>query len=276
MSKEILLFSKEKLKAIFKKEGIWPRKALGQNFLINSKIARKIIQALNLTPEDVVIEIGSGIGRLGFLVSKSAKKVIGIEKDEKLVKVAKKLFKAKNLEFKSEDILSFLKKQNLEGLKIVGNIPYYLTGKILRILLEREDLPKVIVLSLQKEVGERIISQPPKATLLGNILQYLAKVEIIEKKIPSNYFYPPPKVESILLKIEPKNRAFNSDKKVIKLMKAGFSHPRKTLIKNLKEKLNLKEEKIKAVFKECDLKETSRAQELTLPQWEKLKTKLEF
>ncbi|MGC8651450.1 MAG: 16S rRNA (adenine(1518)-N(6)/adenine(1519)-N(6))-dimethyltransferase RsmA, partial [Minisyncoccia bacterium] len=188
-----------------------PKKWLGQVFLKNKVFLSKIIKAGGISSKDVVLEVGPGKGVLTETLLQVGAKVLAIEKDPQLVKFLQEKFKNhKNLTIIGADIRDFLKNksfytkykiQNTEY-KVVGNIPYYLTSHLLRLLLELEKKPQIIVLMIQKEVAQRIIAQPPKMNLLAVSIQFFAKPEIIAY-VPKSAFWPQPKVDSAIIKLTP-------------------------------------------------------------------------
>lgn len=242
-------------------------KKLGQYFLFNQKKIRKIVAALDLCPGDVLIEIGPGHGELTREIIKELKSVaanewefILIEKDKKLVLELQRKFQRekgviviegdalKNLESQifrlcHQPMVSArqanLKNTNSESviknLKIVGNIPYYITGYLLRILGELKNKPSLIVITIQKEVAERICSQPPKMNLLAASVQFWAEPKIVER-IFRNDFRPQPEVESAVLRLAV--RIPQPSEKEAKIyypfIRRLFQQPRKTIGNNLK------------------------------------------
>src|SRR3989344_5827810 len=151
-----------------------PKKSLGQNFLINQGILDKIVSAAELCPDDTVLEIGPGTGNLTKPLSEKAGRVIAIEKDRRLIEDLKEKFKNSNIEIIEGDILKLdirklfenckLKIENYDY-KVVGNIPYYITSNLLKTIFEKWPKPKLIVLTVQKEVAKRIIAKPPDMNL---------------------------------------------------------------------------------------------------------------
>ena len=219
-------------------------RSLGQHFLTNRFYLNKIVDSLNVKGSDFVVEIGPGHGELtevlAFRLQVLGKnwKLITIEKDIKLVKFLKEKFSPdKNIEVVYGDALKILpsitKTQNLtpKTYKLIGNLPYYITGYLLRILGELEPKPKTIVFTIQKEVAQRIIAQPPKMNLLAASVQFWAKPEIIGY-IPKTAFSPQPKVDSAIIKLVPIPYAL-SPKPYYRLIKILFKQPRKTILNNL-------------------------------------------
>ncbi|MGB9726758.1 MAG: 16S rRNA (adenine(1518)-N(6)/adenine(1519)-N(6))-dimethyltransferase RsmA [Minisyncoccia bacterium] len=256
-------------------QGIKPKKQLGQVFLKNKRFIEKIISALKIQPKETIIEIGAGTGILTEALLKTKAKVIAIEKDSSLFNFLKERFKDnQNLEIIHEDIRNIfnskLKIQDSEfNYKLVGNIPYYLTNYLFRLLVDLEKKPKLVVLMIQKEVALRITSKPPKMNLLAVLIQTFFQPKII-CYVSKNNFWPQPKIDSAIIQLIPSKPIFQNKKekeKFIKIIKAGFSQPRKLLIKNLNLKLKLEKEKILLVFKKTKIYKNSRAQEIGLKKW---------
>lgn len=267
------LFSKEQVKKILKKYSIFPSKKLGQNFLINKFFIKKIVKAANLSQKDIVLEIGPGIGNLTQEIAKKAKKVIAIEKDLKMIEILKENLKNfKNIEIIFADIRKIIK-NNLKiknSYKVVANLPFYLSTCVIRMFLEKDFPPKEMVLILQKEVAQRICTKPPNMNLLAVSVQLYAKAKIIDH-IPKKCFWPQPKVDSAIIKISNVNQKLNINKKLFfKIVKAGFSQPRKTLANNLSKKLNIKKEKIKEILKENNISFSQRAGNLSVQDWKNI------
>lgn len=255
-------------------------KLLGQHFLINKSAIKKIIAALDLQPDGIVIEIGPGKGALtnglvNSLINKLGyKKLILIEKDRDLAaNLYKKYFQNKQIEIINDDALKILPKLINQftsqpiNYKIVGNIPYYITGKLLRILSELEKKPKLTVLMIQKEVAERIRAMPPKMNLLSAAVQFWANPKILFTLKP-NDFNPPPEVNSAVIQLTANNEQLTATfiKNYYQLIRIIFKQPRKTLINNLKSGLNLPKNEIENALKSLKIGPNSRPQNLSLKQ----------
>ncbi len=182
---------------------------LGQHFLKNKSAIKRIVAGLDFYPGDTILEIGAGHGELTteLRVTNSELKIIAAEKDGELVNLLRvKFAQDKNMEIIEGDILKILPDiagalgRKIENYKIVGNIPYYITGKLLRIVGELENKPSICVLTLQKEVAERIAAAPPKMNRLAASIQFWAKPEILER-LSRKDFEPAPEVESAILKL---------------------------------------------------------------------------
>ena len=257
------------------------KKHWGQNFLVNEKIVNKITKAADLKSADLVLEIGPGKGILTEELSKLARKVIAVEIDSELVLILqKKLVDRKNLFFIHGDILKInlpelLKKsfKNPDEYKVVANIPYYITGPILRLLLETELPPCEIVLMVQKEVAERITARPGKMSLLAISVQYYGDAEILFP-VPKESFSPQPEVDSAVIKISlNRNQGTvnsNSRHDFFRVVRAGFSAKRKTLANNLASGFHLDKKSVENLLKINAFDTKVRAQELRIDDWKKL------
>lgn len=222
-------------------------KRLGQNFLIDKNILRKIIESADIKPTYTIIEVGPGIGTLTQALAEKSGRVIAVEKDEKMIKILKETLKDyKNVEIIHGDILKTTKLQ-ISNYKVVANIPYYLTSPLIRKFLERPngypESPESMVLMLQKEVAQRICAKPPNMSILAVSAQFYANAKIISY-VSKNCFLPAPKVDSAVIKIIPHNKYNMPADLFFKIVKAGFSHPRKQLLNNLAAGLKLDKIKI--------------------------------
>lgn len=273
------LTSKRVVKNLLRAKAIRPSKRMGQHFLVRRTVLRKIIEGSELKTEDIVLEIGAGMGTLTEELAQRVKKVIAVEKDSRMVEILKETLKDfNNLEIILGDILnpetiSYIRKKFVfrSKYKVVANLPYNIATEVIRKFIESTNPPKLMVLMVQKEVGKRICSKPPKMERLAVLVGALAKVKILDT-IKKNSFWPQPKVDSVILRITPLIRAFkkltNTDKSLFsKIVKAGFSHPRKQLAKNLFEGLNLSREKVGDWLSQNNIQPTQRAQTLSLNDW---------
>ncbi len=256
------------------------KKRFGQNFLKNLFVVKKIVKALDLSPEDVVVEIGPGTGVLTEELLKTGTKVIAVEKDRDLIPVLKEKFKDfLNLTIINQDILDFNPTFDIRhptsGLKVCGNLPYYLSGKILEIVLESwRPKSKLAVFMLQKEVCQKLVAKPPDMTVLSVINRFLADFKILFS-VSRNNFSPQPKVDSAVIKITPKKEnIFAREPKLKNFVKSGFAYPRKYLIASLADKLNLEKNSLKRHFEKLGISEKARPGELSLESWFELYKKI--
>ena len=254
---------------------MYPNKRLGQCFLINKEKVKKIIDAVNIRNNDTVIEIGAGKGELTRELAKyPGVIVIAIEKDQELIQILKKKFISdKNTEIILGDALKILPILHTEyktlntKYKLVGNIPYYITGQLLRVISELAFKPDLVVLTLQKEVAERLCAKPPKMNLLAASVQFWAEPEIIDY-IPKKDFKPKPKVDSAIVRLRIKNCELRTTEKYYNLIKVLFKQPRKTILNNLGI-VQKKEEVIKKLQK-IGVDPNGRPQDLSIEIIEKL------
>lgn len=273
------LFSLRIIKQILKENGLQPIKRWGQNFLICENIFKKVIQAADLKENETIIEIGAGLGGLTKELAKSTKKVIALEKDKKLIPVLKQNLKGlKNIEIVQMDCLDYRVK--IKNYKVVANLPYYLTSRIIKKFLEEKNPAQTMILMVQKEVAQRIMAKPPQMNLLALSVRFYAKPEIISY-VPQKCFWPKPKVDSaiIKLKVNPsvnKQKMIPDREKFFKVVKTGFSQPRKQLVNNLSSGLRLEKGKIIVCLEKNKIKPSQRAQELTLGDWLNLAESLPF
>ncbi|MFC1789430.1 16S rRNA (adenine(1518)-N(6)/adenine(1519)-N(6))-dimethyltransferase RsmA [Patescibacteria group bacterium] len=264
------LSSKEFVQFLLKKYGFSPSKRLGQNFLVDKTALEKIVTAANLKKNEVVLEIGPGLGVLTQELAKKAGKVVSVEKDPKMIEVLRETVEGfGNVEIIKGDVRQIenrkLKIKN--PYKIVANLPYYLTSPIIRQFLEAENYPKIIVLLVQKEVAQRICAKPPDMSLLAVSVQFYAVSEIISW-VSKESFWPKPKVDSAIIRLN----TFVPRPKIdinlfFKIVKAGFSHPRKQLLNNLSKDLNLNREVIKNWLVKNDIQPNQRAETLSVKNW---------
>lgn len=233
-----------------------------------------IIGAASLSLSDVVVEIGPGKGVLTEALLKNAGRVIAVEKDDRLIDYLKEKFSSEirsgKLNLVHGDILEFnLAPYTLYPIPyvLVANIPYYITGLIMRKFLEGEIPPTKIVLMVQKEVAERIVVRDKKESILSISVKIFGRPKLV-KKISASCFSPRPKVDSAILLIENISSPFKNPaekKKFFEILKKGFSHKRKLLLGNLSKLLP--KEKIVETFKKCDINEKSRAENLGVKEW---------
>ncbi|MFC1801840.1 16S rRNA (adenine(1518)-N(6)/adenine(1519)-N(6))-dimethyltransferase RsmA [Patescibacteria group bacterium] len=256
------------------------KKSLGQNFLKSDEIVEKIIYTANVTQNDVILEIGPGKGKLTRKLLEKASRVIAVEKDDMLFEFLKEKFheeiKNNKLELINEDILKFnLNSYSLKNkqYKIVANIPYYITGQLLRIFLQNDIQPSMMVLMLQKEVAERIITYKGSTFVKESLLSVSVKVygePVYIKTVPAKYFSPQPKVDSAILLIKNISKNFFEENKIneeefFKFVKQGFSQKRKMLSNNLKEFSFNKED-----FDKLKISPKVRAEDLSIEDWKNL------
>lgn len=274
------MLNKEEIKKIFESGDLKILKSLGQNFLIDENVLEKIVKSADLKKDDFVFEIGPGLGTLTEELLKKCQKVIAIEKDKKLSEKLLKDFS--NLDSKvkiiNDDILKikleeFIKTYSSNGkYKLVSNIPYYITSPIIKMFLESDNQPEIIVLLMQKEVAERICAKAGKMSMIALGVQVYGEPEIIDY-VENTSFYPVPKVGSAILKISNIKKSFSNEyyQQLFQVMKIGFSAKRKKLASNLSAGFRFSKTEGENVIIKANLNLNIRAQELELQDWEKLR-----
>ena len=245
---------------------------MGQNFLADERILGKIINAAEINSGDTILEIGPGTGILTKELAKYAGKVVAVEKDKKIIGLLKENLKdCRNVEIINADILKTDTGSLISGAyKIVANLPYYITSPIIRKFLEAKIPPQLMVLMVQKEVGQRICANPPRMNLLAVSVQFYGTPEIISY-VSKNSFWPAPKVDSAIIKITPATGKKSIDADLFfKIVKAGFSQPRKQLAGNLSKILNIDKQKTAAWLLLNNISPNQRAETLAVKDWENL------
>ena len=253
----------------------FPLKSLGQNFLIKESILRKISSFAEIKEDDFILEIGAGFGNLTKELAKKAKKVLAIEKDKRMVNLAKEFLKDfKNVEILNEDVLKIdLSKLNLQKeYKVVGNLPYHISKPVIQKFLKIKEKPSLMIFLVQKEVAQRICAKAPKTNFLALFIQFYANAKILDY-VKKDYFWPRPKVDGAILKIEPLKNGYQkiiNPEIFFKVLKAGFFHPRKQIINNLTSLLKQDKIKIIEILQKNKIPKTKRPENLNLKTWIKL------
>ncbi len=254
---------------------------LGQHFLKDKRILGRIVAALDVRPEDTIVEIGPGHGELTRqILEASPQKLVGVEIDNALIEnYLNKLVKEhESFMVVHGDILDVLPRiQETEGIggdhKLVGNIPYYLTGHLLRKIGELKDKPRVIVMTIQKEVAERLCSEPPDMNLLAASVKFWGEPEIV-RYISKKSFRPQPAVSSAIIKIGLKNKYEQENaKSYYRFIRMLFKQPRKTIANNLYVGLGIQKSEVEKRLKELGVKPTLRPQDLNVPTINKISEK---
>lgn len=260
-------------KTILDRYGLEPKKSLGQNFLFDENVLARIVDAADLQPNDEVLEIGPGLGSLTRQLASRAKRVVAVELDGRLIPALQnELVDLDNVEIVQGDILEQDPAALFEGpYKVVANVPYYITGAILRHLLSGNHKPSEIVLTVQKEVAERLTAVPPNMSLLAVSVQYYGEVSRVTS-IKAGAFWPRPDVDSAVIKIEVRPQTqfkAEQERAFFKLVRAGFSQKRKQLQKNLRQ-LGFDRTAVTAALEEAGVEGARRAETLTLDEWQAL------
>jgi 16S rRNA (adenine1518-N6/adenine1519-N6)-dimethyltransferase len=273
----------ESLKKLLRNNNLKPNFTYGQNFLLDEIVLQDMVDASEVKRGVNVLEIGPGIGNLTRKLLETGANVLSVEKDPNffsILKSIKKDFK-NNFWFEIADVLEcdyekcfadHLALSTKHSYSVVANIPYFITGKILRMLFFKKHKPQSITILTQKEVAQNIIAGPGKLSLLAISVQIFGKPEIIAQ-VPARSFYPVPKVDSAVLQIEVFKKPkidFEKEKQFFGILRACFAGKRKQLHNTLKNNLQLKKEDIEKFLGEAGVSSTARPQELTIEQWIKL------
>ncbi|GIV63031.1 MAG: ribosomal RNA small subunit methyltransferase A [Bellilinea sp.] len=223
---------------LLRAHGLTPRKGLGQNFLVDSSALRKLVEAAEIPPDAEVLEIGAGVGSLTVWLAAAARRVVAVEVDANLIPLLRQsLSGLSNVTLVEGDILAVRLSEWLqeEGYLVVANIPYYITSAIIRHLLESRPRPARMVLTMQREVAERICAAPGEMSLLALSVQVFGQPRPV-LRIPAGAFYPPPQVDSVSLRVDLYPQPLipaDLLNDFFRLAKAGFAQKRKTLRNSL-------------------------------------------
>jgi len=269
---------------LLRRFGLRARKGLGQHFLVDEEVLELITSAAQLTPADVVMEIGPGLGVLTGELAKQAGWVIAVELDNKLAAILRQtLASFNNVAIINEDILGVdpeallqEQKENLPlvvnspfSYKVVANLPYYITSPVLRHFLEASVKPQIMVVMVQKEVAEEIVAKPGRMSLLSISVQLYGEPTIIGY-VPARCFYPTPEVDSAILRITlyPQPAVEVADKEsFFALVRAGFSASRKQMVNSLTQGLGVPKIEALSLLARASIVPQRRAETLTLEEW---------
>ena len=264
------------VKNLLRQSGLKARKSLGQHFLIDESVLTVILEAAELTAQDTVIEVGPGLGILTGELARRGGSVIAVELDNGLASFLQRRFASQsNLHVINADILRIKLSQLLGGksnYKVVANLPYYITSPVLRYFVEASPKPSLMVMMVQKEVGEAIVAGPGKMSLLAVSLQVYSQPKIVSY-VPARSFYPEPKVDSAIVRFDmlPEPAVEVADLNgFFHVVKSGFGSPRKQLHNSLAHGLGLKPAEIAPFLKKADIDAQRRAETLNLEEWAKL------
>ncbi len=266
------------IRALLRELELRPRKRLGQNFLTDHRVLKQILATAEISSEDNVLEIGAGLGILTEALAERARRVVAVEVDEELVAILRaRLESLPNVEVVLGDILA-LDIANLmrEGstavatpYKVVANIPYYITSAVLRHILEASARPRLMVLMVQKEVAQRIVAAPGQMSLLAVSVQFYGLPRLVAR-VPASAFYPAPKVDSAIVRIDPQQQLPIEDGEIaafFEIVRAGFAQRRKQLRNALVRGLSLPREDVSRAMGRGGIEERRRAQSLSLADW---------
>lgn len=258
--------------AVLKRYGLHADKRLGQNFLQDHFALEKIATAAEIQADDCVLEIGPGLGSLTRYLAVSARQVTAVELDPDLLNPLKAVLTPHlNVRIVHGDILDLRVADLVDqsGYIVAANIPYNITSAIIRHLLESDPKPRRIVLTIQKEVAERICAKPGDLSLLALSVQVYGSPSI-QAKIPAGAFHPVPNVDSAILRIDIYDQPLISAEMLstfFKLIKAGFSQKRKTLRNSLSSGLHIKPQDAETLLNKSNIDPMRRAETLSIAEW---------
>ena len=281
---------------ILDRYGVAPKQSLGQNFLYDEELLARIVAMAAVEPDDAVLEVGPGLGALTRQLARVAGRVVAVELDDRLLPIlGYELEPFANVEIVHGDILTFDPAAWFDGpFVVVANVPYYITGAILRHLLEGRPRPKRMVLTVQREVAERLAAKPPDMSLLAVSVQYYGTVKIVGT-VKAGAFWPRPEVDSAVIRIDVDRKkeettdftdstdfkdsesvksvksvdSSASEAAFFRVVRAGFGEKRKQLKNNLR-RLGLGDEAIAAALEEAGIDGQRRAETLGVGEWERL------
>jgi len=267
------------LRELLQRHHMRATKRLGQNFLIDHNILRLIVGAAHLSADDTVIEVGPGTGLLTQLLAAQAAEVITVEIDPRMVELLQEtLHGADNVTVVQSDILKLAPGRILSdyshrpqrtGYKVVANLPYYITSPVLRHFLTAEERPDMMVVMVQKEVGHAITARPGDMSFLSVSVQLFARPSIV-RKVPASCFYPPPKVDSLVVKLEMNSTLLvesGTTPQFLDFVAAGFHSPRKQLRNTFLHGLDTTREHVNTLLEESGIDPTRRPETLSVEEW---------
>lgn len=252
-----------------------PNKSFGQNFLVDRAILRQIVDAARLEPGDQVLEVGAGTGVLTRELAKQAHRVVAVEIERDMIALLHKTTgHYPNVELITRSLLDLDPSEvfGQERYKLVANLPYYITAPTFRHFLESENPPCLLVVMVQYEVAQRIVAGPGDLSLLGVSIQFYGRPEIVAT-VPARAFYPAPKVDSAILRVEVNDRPPLTRKErdsFFRVVQAGFAEKRKQLHNALTHHLHRKNEEIRACLAAAGIDPSRRAETLSIEEWLRL------
>lgn len=249
-----------------------PKKSLGQHWLKDPEILADIAEAAELTSDDVVLEIGPGLGTLTSRLLARANSVTAVEFDADLARKLPGQFPGKKLTVINQDILQFDLNQLPKNYKVVANVPYYITSKIVEKLMTAENKPSIAVLLVQKEVAERIAAGAGNMSVLSVSVQVFAEAEL-DIEVPRQFFTPPPKVDSQVVVLRTRNNPLitpEDQRDFFRIVKSGFSAKRKKLRSSLSGGLGIDKGVAEELPKNAGISPDARAEDLAIEDWKRL------
>jgi 16S rRNA (adenine1518-N6/adenine1519-N6)-dimethyltransferase len=263
--------------SLLKRNRLRPKKRLGQTFLFKQSIAEEIVRLADITRQDIVVEIGAGLGVLTLPLAERAERVIALEYDSALVSLLQKIISIKNVEIIRADALHYdyekLFSQHKTKLKVIGNLPYYITSPLIFKLLDLKSIIDEVTVMMQKEVADRVVSQPKKKEY-GTISIFSQLHFDISKQLTvvKDCFYPVPKVDSEVVKFTARSIPLvevKNERLFEKVVRTTFSNRRKTLLNSFKgaNYFNLDKKKMLIAFERSGIDPQRRPETLTISEF---------
>ncbi len=254
--------------------GLHPRKALGQHFLVDPAALGRIVEAAELGKDDTVIEVGPGPGLLTRGLLDGAGRVVAVEKDARLAGLLRREISHSRLHILAADVLNVPPEDLLSNTgggtdyKVVANLPYYAAAPILRHFLEARVRPKLLVVLLQEEVARTVVAKPGDMTMLSVGMQLYAVPRMIGP-VSASSFYPPPKVESAIVRLDvrPEPAVSVEPQRYFEVVRAGFSAPRKQIVNSLAKGIGAARPMVLEVLTRAGVSPQRRAETLSLEEW---------
>jgi 16S rRNA (adenine1518-N6/adenine1519-N6)-dimethyltransferase len=266
----------EQLKRFLKNHNLRPNFTYGQNFLIDDLVLQDIVDAADISSNDAVLEIGPGIGNLTRLLCERAGLVLSLEKDPKFQPILHAIKKEYRENFRYEitdaleyDYQTFFRKQGRTTYKVVANIPYFITGKILQMFMTAKFKPLSITILVQKEVARNLAAEAGDLSVLAISVQLFGEPKVIQTVLAKS-FYPAPKVDSAIVKIDLYKKSkyiLPDEKKFFKIVKACFAGKRKQIHNTLVNNLGLDKSLVVKILSELKISPAARPQELSIQEW---------
>lgn len=249
-----------------------PKKSLGQHWLKDRTVLGRIADVAGIHPDEMVLEIGPGLGTLTAELLRRARGVVAVELDDELARKLPGQFPGKHLQVVHQDILSFDLRTVEKPYVVVANVPYYITSKIVQLLTTTQYRPRRLVLLVQKEVAERLAAGPGDMSILAVSAQVFAEVRLGDL-VPAELFTPPPKVDSQVVILDMRSKPLVSDddqKAFFRVVKAGFSARRKKLRSSIASGLQLSKSGAEDLLHRAHINPDHRAEMLTMEDWVRL------
>lgn len=268
------------IREIASRHGISPSKALGQNFVVDPNTIRKLIRLADIQADDLVVEVGPGLGALTLGLSEAAAEIVAVELDRHLIPALDEILAQRpNVTIVNSDAMRYDFSSTFDGRphRFVSNLPYNIATPLIAGILERHPPVQDLVVMVQAEVGERLAA-PPGSRTYGSVsvlVAYYCDAKIFGR-VPPTVFWPPPKVDSVLLRLTRRSPSVEVDPTALmRVVKGAFSQRRKTIRNSLSSSLGLEPVAVEAALRDAGIHEGSRAETLGLPEFADLTNRLE-